>query len=699
VLNRSVPATAPDFPGAPPLRRRLAVLPRDSRDTLFLLAVVAAVLAPLAGTLPGWASALAAVVLAWRATLAWQAKPLPGRIWRVALLAAAVAGTAATHGGFLGREAGVTLVAMLLALKTLELRARRDALVVFFLGFFTMLTGFFFSQSLLAAAAAAAGLFGLLTALVNAHLPVGRPPLAVPARIAAKLMLWGLPTMAVLFMLFPRMSPLWGQPTESPSGRSGLSSRMEVGAIARLALDDGIAMRIRFDAPDGAAPEARDLYFRGPVLSRFDGREWSAAPAFGLRSPDRWRAAAGLEALGPGIAYRITLEPHRQPWLYVLDAAVEPPDELPEGMVALPTADLQWLASRPVSGVIRYRVRSHTDYRYGAGQASAAMREFTALPPAGDPRTRQLAAELRRTVPQAADDPMALVGAALERLRTGGYRYTLEPGVYGADTADEFWFDRKEGFCEHIASAFVVLMRAAGVPARIVTGYQGGERNPVDGGWVVRQRDAHAWAEIWQSGRGWSRVDPTASVAPDRIGLFQRLPVPQGFFGATFDAAAPGLAQHLQAVWEAANDRWNQWVLNYTQGRQMDLLRRLGFSTPDWHDLAAVLGGLLAIAAFCGAGWAAWQRRQQDPWLRLLDRARSRLAQAGLDSGPARPPRALAEALGRSSAAGDGDGSLGRWRRWLLRMEAVRYAPESPPGALARLRREYRRLPRLDPIE
>jgi transglutaminase-like putative cysteine protease len=683
-------------PDAPPLRHRLAALPRDSRDTLFLLAVVATVLAPLAATLPAWATALAAVVLAWRALLAWRAKPLPGRLWRVALLAAAVSGTAATHGGFLGREAGVTLVAMLLALKTLELRARRDALVVFFLGFFTMLTGFFFSQSLPAAVAAAAGLFGLLTALVNAHLPVGRPPLAVPARIAAKLMLWGMPAMAVLFLLFPRVAPLWGQPAESPEGRSGLSSSMRVGTIARLALDDGIAMRIRFDAPGGAVPEARELYFRGPVLSRFDGREWSASPTFGQRSPERWRAAAGLEVRGPALAYQVTLEPHRQPWLFVLDTAVEPPSDLPEGMAARPTADLQWLASRPVSAVIRYRGRSHTDYRYGADQSATALREFTALPPTGDPRTRELAAELRRGVPQAPGAPLALARAALERLRTGGYRYTLDPGVYGADTADAFWFDRKEGFCEHIASAFVVLMRAAGVPSRIVTGYQGGERNPVDGTWVVRQRDAHAWAEIWQPGSGWLRIDPTASVAPDRIGLFQRLPVPQGFFGATFDAAAPGLVQHLRAVWEAANDRWNQWVLNYTQGRQMDLLRWLGFGTPDWHDLAAVLGGLLAAAALAAAGWAAWQRRQQDPWLRLLDRARTRLARAGLDSGPSRPPRALAEALLRRSHGPDG-GDAERWRHWLLRMEAARYAPGAPRGALARLRREYRRLPRLAP--
>ncbi len=228
-------------------------LPRDGRDTLFLLAVIAWVLAPQVGRLPAWCSALAAGVLLWRGWLAVQARPLPGKWWLITLLALTIGATWWTHRTLLGREAGVTLIVVLLALKTLELRARRDAFVVFFLGFFTMLTEFFQSQSLLTAGLMLVGLLGLLTALVNAHMPVGRPSLLLAARTAGGMALLGAPIMVVLFMLFPRMAPLWGIPADAMSGRSGLSATMQVGNLAKLALDETIAMRIRFEGAAAAA--------------------------------------------------------------------------------------------------------------------------------------------------------------------------------------------------------------------------------------------------------------------------------------------------------------------------------------------------------------------------------------------------------------------------------------------------------------
>ena len=246
-------------------------LPRDSRDTLFLLLVIAAVVLPQVVHLPLWCSGLVAGVLIWRGTLAWKSQPLPNRWWLVTLLIIAVAATFSTHRTILGRDAGVTLLVILLALKTLELRAQRDAFVVFFLGFFCMLSNFLFSQSLLTAFAMLVALMGLLTALVNAHMPVGKPPLMAAAKIAGKMALLGAPIMVVLFMLFPRLAPLWGMPGGPTQGKSGLSADMRVGTIAKLALDDSIAMRIKFE---GKAPAARDVYLRGPVLSSFDGREW-----------------------------------------------------------------------------------------------------------------------------------------------------------------------------------------------------------------------------------------------------------------------------------------------------------------------------------------------------------------------------------------------------------------------------------------
>lgn len=663
------------------LTDRLRNLPREARDTLFLLAVIAWVVLPQAGRLPWWCTVLATGILGWRALLAVRGAPLPGTAWVLGLLVATVAATAYSHRTLLGRDAGVTLIVVLLALKTLELRARRDAFVVFFLGFFTMLTNFFFSQSLATAAAMLVGLLGLLTALVNAHMPVGRPPLLQAARTAGWMALLGAPIMAVLFMLFPRFAPLWGIPSDGMTGRSGLSSTMRVGTVAQLALEEGIAMRVRFE---GRPPPAADLYFRGPVLSSFDGREWR--PLLSRLSPSGVQVLPPprVEPLGDPVRYTVTLEPSNRPWLLVLDAAATAPEG--EGLEAFSGGELQWFSTRPVTDLLRYTAASHVRYRAAAaGTPSALPYQYRELPPSFNPRTLALATELMRSAPGGATGKAALVDAALERLRTGGYVYTLEPGVYGEHTADEFWFDRKAGFCEHIASAFAVLMRGMDIPARMVTGYQGGELN--DGWWVLRQSDAHAWTEVWLAGQGWVRVDPTSAVSPGRTGSLLRLrPTPNAFAAAvaTFD---PGLLASMRQAWEAVNNRWNQWVLNYTQSKQLDLLRSLGFRSPSWADLSYVLIGIVVAVSLVGAAWAQWERSRQDPWLRLLARVRHRLAEAGVAVPPASGPRQMAAAVTERF------GPRGReLADWLLRLEAQRYA-RSPAEALPTLQREWSRLP------
>jgi hypothetical protein len=236
-------------------------------------------------------------------------------------------------------------------------------------------------------------------------------------------------------------------------------------------------------------------------------------------------------------------------------------------------------------------------------------------------------------------DARQLATAVLRHIAGDGYTYTLEPGAYDQDAIDEFWLDRKLGFCEHFASAFVVVMRALGVPARIVTGYQGTDPEPQDGYWIVRQRNAHAWAEIWQAGIGWIRVDPTAAVAPDRVQRGSSLRPPTGLVAGAFNSIDPAFAARMRGLWESVNNRWNQWVLNYSRGQQFDLLRRLGFTAPSWEDLAKMLALLLGAVALAGAGWAWWDRRRQDPWLRLQQRVQQRLAVLGVEVGPQHAPR------------------------------------------------------------
>jgi protein-glutamine gamma-glutamyltransferase len=655
----------------------LTHLPRDSRDALLLLAVIGWIVLPLAAHLPTWCVVLTYGVLLWRGALALRAKPLPTRWWLLLVLIVAAAGTYWSHRTLLGRDAGVTLVVVLLALKTMELRGRRDAFVVFFLGFFALLTNFFYSQSLLTAAAMLIAVWGLLTALVNAHMTVGNPSLAQAARTAGFLAVLGAPIMALLFALFPRLAPLWGIPSDGMSGRSGLSSSMSVGNIAQVALDESVAFRVEWlDAqgqPGARSPAQSDLYFRGPVLSSFDGKQWKALES---KFPRHMHVPADVQVQGDPVRQIITLEPHNRPWLFALEVPVGPPVGAQSDAVLTP--DLQWMARAPITDLTRYQATSYPNFRHGSTAQTARqtvqLQDYLELPPGFNPRTLQWAVALRREAALVSAGSAQLVDRVLRELRTGGYRYTLEPGTYGQHSADEFWFDRKLGFCEHIASAFVIAMRALDVPARIVTGYQGGQVNGVDGVFTVRQSDAHAWAEVWIRGQGWVRVDPTSAVAPERTGSFSRLQAPQTVFGGAMAAVvSPDFAKQMRAIWEAMNNSWNQRILNYTQSKQLDLLKNIGFEAPGWQQLWYLLTGLVMLAGIAGTAWSWWSRHEHDPWLRTLKRTRAALVKhQGLQVSASSTPRELAAAA--QAKFGERAQAI---VQALLELEALRYSPSA----------------------
>jgi transglutaminase-like putative cysteine protease len=659
-------------------------LPRETRDTLLILGSVGLVLLPQVAYLPVWASALALCMLAWRLWMARQGQNLPGKWLLAALLALAIGATVLQFRSIVGPEAGVVLVVLLLVLKTLEMRARRDAMVIFFLGFFTLLTLFLQSQSLSMAVAMLLAVWGLLAAVVNAHMPAGYPSLRQLLSTSGLLMLLGAPIMLVLFLSFPRFAPLWGLPVQPNQGSTGLSNDMTVGQVAELAQNRSVALRVRFDPPGQQPPPQRLLYFRGPVLSHFDGRHWSS-------SPDAWQTTLApnstlpASGLGNATGYEITLEPHQQRWLLTLDATVAQPEAAVRRL--LPTTDLQWLTTRPITEVLRYQGQAYLHYAYGQQLSSYQRNRHLQLPQALNPRTATWAQELRA---QHGHDDTAIIQAALTHLANGGYTYTLQPGVStSAHTADEFWFDSQQGFCEHIASAFVVLMRAAGIPARIVTGYQGGERNPVDGLWTVRQSDAHAWTEVWLPNEGWMRIDPTAAVAPSRTEQLQRLAAPSTLLESTVDnVISPAVLQRLRANWEAVNHRWNDWVLNYSRSNQNNLLRNLRLEHWKVTDIAVWLCAI-ALTVLLGFGVQRWRvQRMADPWLRLMGQARQQLLQAGITHASHLGPRGLAQAA--QAQWGDESRPL---QQWLLQMEQSRYAPHSAQTpSLAALRRSYRAL-------
>jgi len=647
------PARRPRLPGARAIAARLAHLPREARDTLFLLTVIAVTIAPHLLHLPVWCGVMTAAVLAWRARLAVSGGALPGRWTVTALLMLAIGLTLWGERTMLGKEAGVTMLVVLMALKTLELRARRDALVVFFLGFFLVLTHFLYSQSLAIGLWMLLALWGLLTALVLAHMPVGRPPLVRAGAVALRATALGVPLMAALFLLFPRFGPLWGLPQDA-GGRTGLSGSLRLGGVAEVANDDAIALRIRFE---GARPRLDQLYFRGPVLSSFDGREWTRlVPTV----PVAQRPRADLRVAGTPLGYEMVIEPSRLALLPLLELTPDLPEAAPAapGWLFTLRPDVQWQTDRPVDERLRIRARAWPDFRQGPVAAVPGLRDLVHLPAGSNPRTRAWAASLHADPALAHADARTLAAAVLRHIGSSGFAYTLEPGAYGADAIDEFWFDRKLGFCEHFAAAFVVIMRALDVPARIVTGYQGADPEVQDGWFVVRQSNAHAWAEYWQPGTGWVRADPTAAVAPGRVQAGRSLQPSPGVVAGTLNRIDPDIARRIRTAWDTMNNRWNLWVLNYSRGRQFELMQWLGVERPDGQTLATALIGLLGATALAAAGWAWWDRRRQDPWQRLQQRVQQRLAALGVAVAAHEAPHTRADRV--RATLGDAGQALAR---------------------------------------
>jgi transglutaminase-like putative cysteine protease len=651
------------------------LLPREARDTLFLLFVIAWTILPHVSHLPLWCSLLTLVVLLWRAELAIGNKPLPGRWVLIAVLLIAIALNLWSYRTLFGKEAGVTMAVVLMAMKTLELRAKRDAFVVFFLGFFLILTHFLYSQSLPVAAAMLVSVWGLLTALVLAHMPVGQPSLRQAAALSARTALLGAPIMALMFVLFPRIGPLWGLPQDGQT-KTGLSNTMRMGSVADVAQDDSVAMRLRFE---GTLPRPEEMYFRGPVLTRFDGVEWQTTRE---RSALVGRSPAELSVSGPPVRYEVTLEPLRLTSLPLLEAANAAPQI--EGYRVVGLSDLQWISDRPIFERLRFTAESYTHFKYGPAKAVASLRQELSLPEGYNPRTLAWAAELRRDPRYAQAGPRVLANALLDHIRTAKFTYTLAAAEYGRDAIDEFWLDRREGFCEHFASAFVVVMRALGVPARVVTGYQGVDITPVDGYYLVRQSSAHAWAEYWEADTGWVRADPTAAVAPDRIIRSTRLAPTQGFVAGALGNVSPELLAQFRDGWEAINNRWNQWVLSYSRGQQIDVLKSLGFQSPSWEDLSLLLIGALSSLALAGALWAWWDRNRIDPWVRQMDRMRRALKDLGVSTPAHEAPRALARRVrDRFGAAGESLASM------LDLLERQRYSRETIKRPDTSLTREF----------
>lgn len=591
------------------------------RAIRLLLACVAIAYLPHAPYLPVWVggmlAASGATLLA--STAGWIR--VPGRWPRLCLAALGLTAVAVQYGRLNGADSGSALLALMLGLKLLETRTARDRILVIFLCFFLLGSAFLHDQSLPGGALALLGLLPLTTAWILLQETEGPSPRAA-ARTASLLLLQALPLMLVLFMLFPRLSsPLWSIPQTQGTAQTGLSDHMSPGSITALGRSDAVAFRARFFGP---VPANASRYWRALVLWDYDGRNWrTEQPAEAGSTP--------LVPLGAPLAYEITLEPHGQPWLPLLDMPMR------IDQVAARLAGREAVSLKPVDERLRYEASAYLNYRLGLELSDALMDRALALPRTGNPRAHALAQRWRTTYA----DPAERVGAALRLFRRAPFHYTLQPPPLGEDGIDGFLFDTRRGFCEHYAGAFVFLMRSAGVPARVVTGYQGGETNPLGDYVIIRQSDAHAWAEVWLAGHGWVRVDPTAAVAPERIedGAAAAL---AGEWSVTARFLRGSLTmQRMRLGWDAVNYRWNDWVLGYGPDKQRQTLTRLGFTSVDTGRL---LLWMTLIAGTMGALLGLWvnrnrPRKNPDPVAASFAQITKRLTGAGYPPRPGEGPR------------------------------------------------------------
>jgi len=589
-------------------------LPRSTQR--WMLATAAVTLLPHLFFVQGWLGALAVAILAWHGVRLWRTQAPPPRAIIIMLALGAGGAILLSFGSLLGKDPGVALLMLLLSLKLLESKQGRDGHVFVLLCFFLQLGLFLDTESTPTALGAMIGALLATTTLVSLywHTPPTRQ-----LRLAGTLLLQAIPFMVVLFILFPRIpGPLWGLPSDAYSGLTGLSDSMAPGSISQLSLSADIAFRARFDGP---LPPPAQRYWRGPVLTDFDGRRWTNSRLAAKDSP-------AYPAAGSPIRYSLTLEPHNRPWLLAMDF---PGAGIPD---ALYTNDFQLIRRQPVRQRLRYDADAYPDAVVGLNESPRTLAHALALPPQSNPRTQALG----REIAQANRDPAAIIKAGIAWMRADRLAYTLEPPPLGAHTSDEFLFDTRRGFCEHFANSFAILMRAAGVPARVVTGYQGGEPNPYDGSLIVRQSDAHAWTEVWLPERGWQRVDPTATSAPRRIDGGLAAALPEGEPVPYLVATDMRWLRNLRDRWEFLNNAWNQWVLGYDQARQRELLKRLGLRETDWMALAGVLLTSTAVLFALLLWWSHRQASVRDPLARQWRRFERRLARAGVPRLPSEGP-------------------------------------------------------------
>lgn len=665
---------------------RVYQVPRHAMIWMMLAVILAGL--PHVITGPAWLGGLLLGAVVWRWLIHLGRLRMPPRVVRLTLLGAMVGGIFYHFGTLFGPTAGVSLLVGAFALKLLELFRLRDAYVVIVLGYFVLATVFLHNRGAAAALYVFAGLAVLTAALIGINQPESGGRAREHMKLAAVMLVQSMPLTVLLFLVMPRIAPLWSMETEESQARTGMSDSMAPGSVSDLSQNDELAFRVTFD---GDVPPPAERYWRGMTYTRFDGRRWQQAELDDdwrnrdLYFPDRgpapdWWKRWRDERTGPSYEYQVVMEPSRRRWLYALAVPFS------ESASVGSARDFRLLGAEKINSTFAYRVTSYPDmprdYRLTRRQRERALE----LPQGFNPRTRERANRWR----QAADTDQAYIQRILDWLGREGFSYTLQPPELGRDSVDELLFETRQGFCEHYASAFTFMLRAADIPARVVAGYQGGEVNPVGDHLRVRQSDAHAWVEAWLVGQGWVRLDPTAAVAPSRIeyGL-DRAMEEQGSGdggGVLEELGSLPLILQIGYLSDYVEFAWYKWVRGYDQSARLELLANwLGKVNPVRVGLA-LAGGLVIIVTPLAA-WILLQRRAPglSPWQREYWRMLDLLRRHGIRAHSGLPPRELVDRVARRHpAAAD---VLAIWSR---DYERLVYGPDPDPDRAAkrRLRRE-----------
>lgn len=650
----------------------------------WLTLLIGVAVGPHAGSVHPWVIAGLAGSVVWRLGAAYWGWKLPGKFVRAALTLLGSFAVIFTYRRISGLDAGSALLILMLALKLLETHSTRDRSIVILIAWFVLFASFLREQSVASVPQLAAGVVVGMLALLQSARPAG---LLTPVRalqMAGRLLLHALPLALALFLLFPRLpGPFWALPAPGGNGRTGLSDQMSPGDITSLAQSDEVAFRVRFTGP---VPAPSELYWRGPVLERFDGRRWRTVPD-SVR--DRLPPLRNYTPPpGPGqrvFSYEITLEPNQQRWLLPLETPLS--WDAPDSRLA---GTLELLRNRPLDRRMAWSGRSVAGGSFG--DPAQPQRMNLELASGTNPRSRALA----RTMRAAAASDEDYLRRILQMFRHQQFFYTLQPPALGEQPVDDFLFGTRAGFCEHYASAFAVLARAAGLPTRVVAGYQGGERNPVADYWIVRQSDAHAWTEVWLGGR-WVRYDPTAAVAPERIesGLGAALP---GLSGDALPLLGTGEWLGRMALrWDAVNATWDRWVLAFGPDQQSALLEGLGIQSPSLRDIALVcavtVSAVLLLFTWFGLRTNSVQHDPvEEAWQRLCRLLAKKVRPRAPTEGPAEYAAAVAAmrpdvgAAIQSLAASylrlryDGVPTPAETQRFARLVKALRVPPAPAPG-------------------